>query len=314
MSKEKLDEILAEKVEDVNEIEDKEYYAIIHYNSRQNINHTFTSRVFGNEDIKTRLIGEGKNRDVTKYGYDTQIDLGRNQKLITYRTTDMGTTNNINRVEKTKETLGHPFRRHIHYDMIIDGKDRLQYRRNCQETHTYTILDGRVKPLDNTFVTRVYYLYHRFNDGLKSYQIRDMAKKDKTISGYKVLDMLKYLYSAIKSYHPFFYHSNGMCKYNVEWIGNIIREIEEYGYINYEYRLTSAHRKRNTEHNTIKQKDIKLWRKEMQDKIDSGDYDSVMKHSDTIINPSPNRNKKQYMTEEQSIKRMNEIIAIHNSN
>lgn len=275
---EKVKEMIGKLKQDksISKIKERQRYAEIEYSSNQNINHTFRSRVFPNDSVKQRLLGGGTSYDTTNIGYDTQIDTSSNQKIITYRASDIGTTNNVNRVEKPKETLGYPFRRHISYQMMADGKDRLQYRANCIETHIKHKDGNRYKPLDNHFVTKVFYLYTRFALDIPSYQVRDLAKKQKTISGNDVLEMLHYLYSAIKSYHPFFYHNNGVCKYNVEWLYHTILEVERLGLLDYQYRLTKVNRDINTNSRNITAERVKQWRIDRQRKIDSGEYIDVL--------------------------------------
>jgi len=264
-----LIEILEADMDILNVVE-KKWYATIDYVSKQNKKHIFKSRVFPSTNIRCRLVGEGDSREMTNYTYDRQIDIGRQQQLIYYRQSDVGTLSNSVRIETISETFGYPFRRHVSYKMSIRGKDRLQYKANCQEIHLYDIDDERKQPLDNHFISRVYSKLLEFHGVNSSMQRRDIMRKDKSISGEEILEILKYLYTCIKSYNPFFYHSNGICKMNVEHLKHTIRMVEMNGLLKRDYDFTTLHRKKNVDRTQIKQKDVERWRKERQKLLDEG--------------------------------------------
>jgi len=287
----------------IRNIEETERYATIEYSAKQNKEHIFHSRVFPNDSIKARLIGAGNNYDVTGIGYDKCIDVGRNQKIITYRASDIGTTNNVHRVESIVETLGHPFRRKVSYTMQPDGKDKLQTKINCVETYHIDSTGNRVRPLDNIFVTRVFRLYLRFQ-GYTMNDIRHIIDTQETLSGFDIMEMLDYLYTAIKSYNKFFYKHNGLSLYNIEWLFHIKRLVKHKSLLAYDYELVKVSRGKQIDSREIDQDEYKQWLIDRQRYLKTGRYDHIMLRSGV----SNHRFDDQI---EQAQKRIEEIKSIH---
>jgi len=247
-----------------------DYHNYLFFTSNRNINHIFYAKIFNKDTIQQRLISKTSRNVTDKIWHDKDIIVYRDEKIVTYMNTDIGTTNNTNRVEKPKETLGHPFKRKISYAMIMDSKDRLQYKRECIELHTYDRNGFRKTILDDVFCTRVYRLFLRFK-GYTSTEIYNILRDEKYISGKRVLEILAYLYQAVSSYHPFFYHINGLCKYNKYKIANDVSIIERTGLLDRKYNLCKVNRVMNKDSTQIKPKDVQDWLKIRQQKLDSGD-------------------------------------------
>jgi hypothetical protein len=248
-----------------------EHHNYLFYVNRFNVNHIFFTKIFNKDTIQQRLVAKTSKNITDKVWYDRDINVHRDEKIVTYRNTDIGTTNNTNNTERVTETLGHPFKREIIYKVRFDTKDRLQYTSNRIELHSLDKDKKRKKILDDVFCSRVYRLLLNY-EGLNSNDINHIFAKEKYISGTETLKILRYLYSVMKSYHPYFYKLNGTSKYNMEWFKKIIFNIEEYGLIDYpHYKLTKVNRQKNTHKYEIKQKDILEWRKQNQALLDKGE-------------------------------------------
>ena len=239
------------------------HHDYLFYVSKQNINHIFRVRVFNISSIQSRLIGKGSRNITDKLWHDRDIKVHRDEKIITYRNTDLGNTNNVNRLETTKETLGHPFKRKVSYNMMVDGKDRLQYRRECIELHTYDKNNKRKKIIDNVFATRVYRLFLRFK-GYTSNNITSILLSEESIDGHTLVEILKYLYQVMNSYHPFFYKDNGLPKYNRYWLKDMIYKIETQSNLDMHIPFCKVNRNKNIDSRIVKPKDIEDWRKAKQ--------------------------------------------------
>ena len=248
------------------------HHDYLFYVSKQNIGHVFFSRVFNKNTIQQRLVSKGSKNLTAKSWHKRDIIVYADEKITTYRDTDIGTTTNVHRVEHTGETLGYPFRRKISYNMHLEGKDRLQYRRECIELYSYNREGTRKHILDDVFCTRVYRLYLRFK-GIEQRLIPNILKEEKYISGNQVLEHLRYLYQVMSSYHPYFYKQNGLSKYNKEWLRNTILNIEHNGLLEKQYKLCKVSRSKNIDSSQLEPntKDILEWRKQQQALLDKGE-------------------------------------------
>jgi hypothetical protein len=141
---------------------------------------------------------------------------------------------------------------------------------------------------------------------MKGNELRDAYRMKDSVTGYEIVACLKYIYTALKSYHPFFYKNNGLSKYNSEWFNYTIRQVEMYGLLDRDYKLGRCHKTLNTDRNIVKPKDIKFWRLQQE-----AQQQELSKRD---IKPSKSFQEikeQQELEKEQAKKRMNEIVALH---
>jgi len=245
------------------------HHNYLFYTSNKNRQHIFFCRVFNKDKIQSSLIGKG-SRNITKCTYDTDIKVHRDEKIITYRNTDIGNTTNVNRIETTQETFGYPFKRKISYGMILGSKDRLQYKKECIELHIYDRNGNRKKIIDNVFATRVYRLFLRFK-GYSMNDIKHILLSEKYISAKLLVAIMQYLYQVMNSYNPFFYKENGLSKYNKYWIKETIHRIVNEADMYSNIQFSKVNRSKNIDSRIIKPKDVLDWRKQRQRLLDKGE-------------------------------------------
>lgn len=243
------------------------WHDYLFYVSKQNQNHIFRTEIFQKDKINSRLISSTPRNLTSKKWHDRDVICHRDEKIIFFRNTDLGDTSNIARWETVNRTLGHPFRRKMGYRVKTGLKDELQYQEEAKELFSIDKDGKRKKLLDDTFVSRVYRLYLRFkyrNKNIPNYRLRNKMQKMKTITGKGCLDKLEYLLDAIKSYHPFFFRKNGMCKLNIKWLETIIHHIGEEAILYKPYLLIKVNRKKAIGRTTIQNKvtDINKWREQ----------------------------------------------------
>jgi hypothetical protein len=248
------------------------HHDYLFYVSKQNINHIFFARVFNKDSIQQRLVSKTSKNLTNKSWYKKDITVYKDEKITTFRNTDIGTTNNVHRTERANETLGYPFRRKVNYKFMLGNKDRLQYRSECKELFSYDSNGKRKHLLDDIFCTRVYRLFLRFQ-GYPNNIIFSILRDDKTIKGTSVLDMLIYMYQVMSSYNPFFYEKNGISKINKEWLQHIIFKIKDNGLLDKDYKLCKSNRSKMVDSNQLKPdtKHILEWRKQQQALLDKGE-------------------------------------------
>jgi len=246
------------------------HHSYLFYSSKQNVNHIFFVRVFGKDNIQQRLISKTSKNVTEKTWHNKDIVVYKDEKISTYRNTDVGNTTNVHRVENTNETLGYPFKRKISFAFIKDSKDRLQYRRECIELSKYNRQGKRKKMLDDVFCTRVLRLFLNLK-GHTNTEIYNILRAEETISGYAVVEIMEYLYQVISSYHPYFYHKNGTCKYNKYILKEQIRQIKQIGLLDCDYTLCKVNRNVHKDSNQIKQEDVQDWLKQRQALLDKGE-------------------------------------------
>ena len=190
-----------------------------------------------NKDTITSLIMDnGNNYDISHFtGY---LSLTKSQKIGTFRNTNQGFTDNINRFSNPNNTFGYPYRRLRSQYLEINSKDRLEKTKYQLITILSQLNKNNLKQkcrkyyLDNIFITRLYRLYyncktHNTKEKISTYHI---LKKKRYLTLKEFIEIMNYIIFEIKNYNRYLYHKLGNSKYNLLWLINTRNDIIKNAY------------------------------------------------------------------------------------
>jgi len=256
-----------------------------------------------NDNINSMVIDNSTRLKITD---DRYLSLCKSQKIITYRNTDIGLTDNLNRFLQTHETFGYPYRRIRNSYIEITAKDRIE-KTKYGVIKILSVDENNNKQikylLDNIFINRLYRFYYLLstyklpNNKKSSYP--KIVKLKKYITYDEVITILKEIYNLYitnnkvkTNYNKYLYHKNGLPKINIKWLQYIITDIENNAYRG-KYKNSKTNRYTLISHKykllTIEDKPLKCSRLHITDKqiipIDT-DYEKTKQDLLNKINKS----------------------------
>jgi len=207
------------------------------------------------------------------------ISLSRSQKIITFRNTDIGLTDNTYAKHIT-ETLGYPYKRQIITKQIDTSKDLeinyiSKYYFNDEtldkaDNNRIITLKGYNKHkqlkqiLDNTFINRVVRLYYKMYfdiNNANTFRYSDIVKSLKSIDGHTVVRFLKQIINwVISNKTNYTSHKNGLYRYNITHLKYTLNDISVNGLLDKNYILSNKTHKTGLNDKTVIQQDkVKTW-------------------------------------------------------